>query len=108
MGLLKRILRYIAGTVHFDFKFLRSDKLSSQSLHAAVDADWGGCRETRKFTSGWVIAINGSPFVWIKRKQSIIANSSAEAEYIALFDCAQHVSWMRKFFWERMNKNPWP
>ncbi len=50
MGLLKRVLLYIAGTVHFGLMFPRSDKLSSRSLHSAVDVDWGGCRDTRKST----------------------------------------------------------
>ena len=108
MALLKRILRFVSGTVSNGLKYPRSVKLLPRSLVAAVDADWGGCKETRKSTSGWIIAVNGALVIWRTRKQTIIATSSAEAEYIALFDYAKHVSWMRKLYWEVMSKRPWP
>lgn len=82
--------------------------MSSQSLVAAVDPDWGGCRETRKSTCGRLIAVNGTPVVWRTRKQSVISLSSAESEYIALCDCAKNVLWMRSFYWEMYTKEPWP
>ena len=108
LALVKRIMRYVAGTSDFGLLYPRSCPVVPQSLHASADADWGGCKETRKSNSGWVIAIYGTTIVWRTRKQSIIANSSAESEYMALFDCAKDVCWMRKLFWEMSVKEPWP
>ncbi len=98
MKLQKRILRFVAGTVHYGLKLPYLVHLSPQSLEASVDADWGGCRETWKSTSGSIIGINKSPVVWKSRKQTIVATSSAESEYIALYDCVKQVSWIRKLF----------
>ena len=108
MRLIKNVLRFVAWTVDVGLLYPRSVKMKPLSLVAAVDADWGGCKETRKSTSGWIIAINGSPIVWRTRKQSMISLSSAESEYVALCDCAKNVLWMRKFYWEMCNKEPWP
>ena len=108
LSYLKRILRYIAGTVTLGLEYPRSvQTLSPLSIAAHVDADWGGCRATRKSTTGYVITINGAPIVWRTRRQTIIALSSAESEYIALSECAKHLSWIRKLFWEVANKESW-
>ncbi len=73
LALVKRIMRYVAGTSDFGLLYPRSCPVVPQSLHASADADWGGCKETRKSNSGWVIAIYGTTIVWRTRKQSIIA-----------------------------------
>ena len=108
LALVKRILRYVAGTVDVGLLYPRSVPVKARSFRAYVDADWGGCKETRKSTSGWIIVINDAPIVWRSRKQSVVSTSSGEAEYVALFDCIKHVTWMRKFFWEMSSKKPWP
>ena len=105
---LKRILRYIAGTISLGLNFPRSaGTLSPNSIAAHVDTDWGVCRETRRSTTGYVITINGPPILWRTRRQTIIALSSAQSEYIAMSDCAKHLSWTRKLFWEVAKKEPW-
>jgi len=57
--------------------------------------------------SGYIITVNDFPIVWKSQKQSVIALSSSEAEYIALFSCAKLLSWIRKLFWEVTNVEPW-
>ncbi len=46
-----------------------------------------------------------SPAVWNSNKQTIVGTSSAESEYIALYDCMKQVSWIRKLFWELVHCN---
>ncbi len=58
-------------------------------------------------TTGYVITINEAPIVWRTRRQTIIALSSAESEYVALSDCAKYLSWTRKLYWEVAKKEPW-
>jgi hypothetical protein len=51
-----------------------------------IDANLGGDRITRKSTSGLVVMMNGGPIAWSSRLQKLCAQSSAEAEIIAVVD----------------------
>ena len=53
------------------------------------DADWGGDLDDRKSTSGYIFQIAGGPVSWRSRKQSCVALSTSEAEYIALTSASQ-------------------
>lgn len=107
LALAKLILRFVAGTVGVFHFCPRSKPVTVRSFRALVDADWGGCKETRKSSSVCVISVNDSPVVCRSWKQTVASPSSREAEYVALFDCTKHVSWMQKFYWEMTNKCPW-
>ena len=89
---VKRVLRYVKGTLDFGLKFEhnKSFKLSGYS-----DSDWAGCVDTRKSTSGFVFQIGSCTVSWSSKKQPIVALSSTEAEYIALCRAAQEAVWMR-------------
>ncbi|MCI31706.1 copia protein, partial [Trifolium medium] len=50
MYALRRILRYIQGTCHYGLHLYPS---SITSLISYTDADWGGCPDTRRCTSGY-------------------------------------------------------
>ncbi len=88
---VKRILRYIAGTRNQGITFGLSEDLKPIGY---TDSDWGGCRETRKSTSGYVFMIAGGPVCWRSKKQSIVATSSCEAEYIASCSAAKEAVWL--------------
>ncbi|GKF19923.1 hypothetical protein Tco_0068561 [Tanacetum coccineum] len=50
-----------------------------------------------KSQTGYVFILNGGAIDWKSAKQSIFATSSAEAEYIAVYDASKEVVWVRKF-----------
>ncbi|GKF61600.1 hypothetical protein Tco_0181654, partial [Tanacetum coccineum] len=50
-----------------------------------------------KSQTGYVFVLNGGAFDWKSAKQSILATSSTEAEYIAAFDASKEAAWVRKF-----------
>ncbi len=106
MALIRKVLRYVAGTIHYHLSYPRAVQRTLDSVHAHIDGDWGGCKETRKSTSGWIIAINGTSFVSITRKRTIIAVSSGESEYYTLFGCVKQLNWKCKIFWEISHKKP--
>ena len=82
---VKHILRYLASTVNHGLLYSRS---SSDCLGYS-DSDWGGDLDDRMSTSGFVFHIRGGPVSWQSRKQSCVALSKSEAEYIALTSAAQ-------------------
>lgn len=105
--LVKRIMRYLNGTKQHGLFFSARSPLHHQSLRAAVHADWGGDMETRRSTSGFIIAVNGALIYWRSKRQSLVTLSSGEAEYVALSSCSREVSWIRKKFWEMATLCKW-
>jgi hypothetical protein len=89
----KRVLRYLKGTLEFGMHFVKS---SSVKLVGFSDSDWAGSDEGMMSTSGYCFAIGGSIFCWNSKKQSVVAHSTAEAEYIAAYVAAKQLIWLRK------------
>jgi hypothetical protein len=96
----KRVLRYLKGTRHYRITYGRS----STPLLGYSDASYADADE-RKSTGGYVFLMNGGPISWKSRKQSIVALSSTEAEFIALADTAKEALWWRKILREIDPKN---
>ncbi len=60
------------------------------------DADWAGDVNDRKSTSGYLFVISGAVVSWKSRKQTCVALSTAEAEYVALAGATQEAALMRQ------------
>ena len=90
---VKRVLRYVQECKHVGIVFGRS--ASEPKLIGFSDADWGGCLESRKSTSGYVFQICGGAVSWSSRKQTFVATSNCEAEYIAVCEACKEASWLR-------------
>lgn len=88
----KRILRYLNGTCELKLR-LGGDETG---LEGYADADWAGNVADRKSNSGFLFLLNGGLISWCARKQSCVALSSTEAEYISLSECCQELEWLRK------------
>lgn len=76
----KRILRYLKGTMNTGLHYTKSN---TTSIVTYSDADWAGSHTDRKSVSGSVTLYNGCPVAWFSRKQSCVALSTVEAEYVA-------------------------
>ncbi|CAM8999605.1 unnamed protein product [Rhodiola kirilowii] len=81
---VKRILRYLKGTDDLCLFYPRGGELR---LEAYTDADYAGCKTDRKSTSGMAQYLGPCVISWASKKQSSIALSTAEAEYIAAAAC---------------------
>lgn len=77
----KRILRYLKATM--DKSLIYTKFNGPVELKAYSDADWGSDRIDRKSTSGCAIFHGKNIITWFSRKQSSIALSTAEAEFVA-------------------------
>ncbi|KAL6313445.1 hypothetical protein AAG906_004408 [Vitis piasezkii] len=58
---VKRILRYLKGTMEHGIRFF---KQSSLRLTGFCDADWAGCTNTRRSTSGYCIFLGANCISW--------------------------------------------
>ncbi|GJW37067.1 retrovirus-related pol polyprotein from transposon TNT 1-94 [Tanacetum coccineum] len=92
LNAVKRIFRYLKGTVH---RGLWYPKDSSFALTAFADADHAGCQDIRSSTSGIIQLLGDRLVSWSSKRQKSVAISSTEAEYIALSGCCAQVLWMR-------------
>ena len=91
---VKRILRYLKGTLKYGLKFSVHEE--EPELFGYSDADWAGDVDTRRSTSGYVFQIGTSTVSWSSRKQATVAKSSTEAEYVALSSATQEAVWLRR------------
>eukprot|EP00253_Pinus_taeda_P002279 PITA_02279 len=89
----KRILRYVKGTKRFGILYTSS---KSSDLVGYTDSDWAGSVDDRKSTSGYVFHMGSGAISWASKKQSIVALSTTEAEYVAATAAACQVVWMRR------------
>lgn len=77
---LKRVLRYIKGTLTLSLIYKSNDS----GIQGFVDADWAGDVNDRKSTSGYLFKIHDCLVSWYCKKQFSVSLSSTESEYIAL------------------------
>jgi histone deacetylase 1/2 len=78
---VKRILRYVQGTLNVG---LRIGHSKNMSVSAFSDADWAGCVDDRRSTGGFAVFLGENLISWSARKQAIVSRSSTEAEYKSL------------------------
>ncbi|RVW69235.1 Retrovirus-related Pol polyprotein from transposon TNT 1-94 [Vitis vinifera] len=90
---LKRIIRYIAGTLELSLWY-PFDTHSDVACY--TDADWAGNVDDRKSTSGGCFYIGNCLVAWMSKKQNSISLSIAEAEYIAIGSCCSQLLWIKQ------------
>ena len=90
---VKRILRYLVATPCFGIWY---PKGSTFDLIGYSDSDYAGCKVDRKSTSGTCQFLGRSLVSWNSKKQTSVALSTAEAEYVAAGQCCAQLLWMRQ------------
>jgi len=90
----KKVMRYLQGTKDYMLTFKRSDHLE---VIGYSDSDFAGCVDSRKSTFGYLFLLAGGAISWKSAKQTIIASSTMEAEFVACFEATIHGLWLRNF-----------
>ncbi|RVW36909.1 Retrovirus-related Pol polyprotein from transposon TNT 1-94 [Vitis vinifera] len=54
------------------------------------DSNFAGCLDNRRSTSGYIFMLAGGAFSWKSVKQTLIASSTIEAEFIACYEASNH------------------
>lgn len=90
--LARRILRYLKGT-----KALRPTyKGQLQLLNGSTNADWAGCRDTRRSTAGYLFHIGSGAISWQSKRQNVVALSTCEAEFMGQTQATKKAIWLRR------------
>ncbi|XP_070002703.1 secreted RxLR effector protein 161-like [Nicotiana sylvestris] len=95
---VKRIFRYLKGTADYSLCYSGNDLY----LRGYTDADWAGDRNDRKSTSSYAFLLNGGAMSWKSKKQTCIALSTMEAEFVDCASTVQEAVWLKRFF-EHLN-----
>lgn len=90
-NLLKRILRYVKGTVTMGISF---NKHSDFKITAHNNSDWGGCPSTSRSTGGLATYLSSNLISWSSKRQFTISKSSTEAEYRSLSETTSELTWL--------------
>lgn len=98
-NLAKNIVLYLIGRENYS---LINKKLDNNAfkLSCYTDADYGGCEDTRRSTSGVVITLNNTPVIWKSKRQTITVTSTCEAEFIAASLGTKELLWLRNLLTE--------
>ncbi|PKU70452.1 putative mitochondrial protein [Dendrobium catenatum] len=99
---LKRLLRYIQGTIALSIPIDRGDL----QLRAFADADWAADHSDRRSITGFCTFLGNTIISWSAKKQVTVAKSSTEAEYRAISSATSEVIWLRRLLAElRISQN---
>ena len=89
----KKILRYVKGTANLGLWYPCDDNFE---LTGYADADYGGCKLDRKSTSATCQCLGNKLVSWFSKKQTSVATSTTEAEYMAAGSCCAQILWLKQ------------
>ncbi|XP_066311645.1 secreted RxLR effector protein 161-like [Miscanthus floridulus] len=96
---VKRLLRYVKGTVDHGIVFPKTDG-SRLQLTVFSDADMAGDIDGWWSTSGVLVFLVSAPISWLLLKQNMVVLSTCEAEYIAAATATCQVVWLHRLLGE--------
>jgi hypothetical protein len=87
-SLVKHLLWFLQGHSDIWCAFLQ------EFFGKWTNKDYTSSLVLKKSTSGYVITFFGNPVLWMTKKQPVVAQSTTEAEFIAINKCAQQLCWI--------------
>ena len=90
---VKHVLRYLKGTIDYGLRYAGDCNFG---LVGYTDSDWADSVLDRKSTSGCCFNLGSTAIAWRSRKQTSVALSTTEAEYIAACAANGKAVWLRK------------
>ncbi|KAL0378491.1 UNVERIFIED_CONTAM: Copia protein [Sesamum radiatum] len=83
----KKVMRYLQGTKDYMLMYRRTENLE---VVGYSDSDFAGCVDSRKSTSGYIFMITSGAVSWRSAKQTLVATSTMEAEFMSCFEATSH------------------
>ncbi|GJU05578.1 putative ribonuclease H-like domain-containing protein [Tanacetum coccineum] len=96
LNAVKKIFKYLKGQPKLGLWY---PKDSPFQLEAYSDSDYAGSHGDRKSTTGGCQFLGRRLISWQCKKQTIVATSSTEAEYVAAASCCGNVLWIQIQCW---------
>lgn len=97
MKAVRRVLQYLKSTPGMGLYFKKN---SNKGIEVYTDSDWAGCTSDRKSTSGYCSFVWGNMVTWRRKKRSVVARSSAEAELRAMAHGICEGIWLKRMLEE--------
>lgn len=91
-NIVNRILRYLKGS---SGQGVWMGKNNNTEIVGYCDADWAGDKEDRRSTTGYCTFVGGNLVTWKTKKQKVVSDSSAEAEYRAMKKLTNELVWLK-------------
>ncbi|KAB1215703.1 Copia protein [Morella rubra] len=99
------IIRYLKKSPSLGILYRRNGHLRVEGF---TDADWAGSPSDRRSTTGYCTFLGGNLVTWKSKKQTVVARSSAEAEYRAMAYTTSELTWLQHFLTEIGFPTPTP
>ena len=93
---VKNILKYLRATKDIFLVYGGNPDLELK-VTGYCDAGFQTDKDDTKSQSGFVFVLNGGAVDWKSKKQTTVAMSATESEYIAASEAAMEAVWIRKF-----------
>lgn len=93
---IRRVLKYLKKTINYGLCYSGYPSV----LEGFSDASWIVKDQNHASTSGWIFTLAGGAISWASRKQTLIAGSTMESEFIALASASKEAEWLREILHE--------
>jgi hypothetical protein len=91
---VKRVFRYLNGHLDHDIIYI-GDSNTSPYIKGYTDSDYAGDKEEYKSTTGYIFFLANGPISYCSKLQPVTAQSTTEAEYIALAKAAKEATYIK-------------
>ena len=91
---VKRIFRYLSGTQHMGLSYYGFT--SDLTLRGYCDADYAGDHDDRKSRTCYMFILANGAIAWCSKWQGCTADSTTEAEFVALTESVKEAIWLRR------------
>eukprot|EP00253_Pinus_taeda_P011152 PITA_11152 len=94
---VKQVFRYLCGTSDYGLCYQGRPGLDRVlDIYGFVDVDWAGDLDQIRSTSGYVFNLFGGAVSWMSKKQSVVALSTTEEEYMAATHASKEAVWLQR------------
>jgi hypothetical protein len=90
----KKVMRYLQGTKDYMLMYRRTNNLE---VIGYSDSDFAGCIDSCKSTSGYIFLMANGAISWRSAKQTLIATSTMEVEFVSCFKASSPGVWLKSF-----------
>ena len=92
VNMTKNMVKYLISTIDYGITYGHQ---VGNTIVGYSDSDWAGCKETSRSTSGYLFSMNGGAISWRSKRQTCVAQSTCEAEYMAVSEACREAVWLQ-------------